>query len=237
MSIRERYTTTIGINTYINLIFLLLFDLITTICLIKHMDNYLDEIIESMDKSKDQLSFMYNFNFFDLINKRATINGNTDINEIKSLLCASIINYCENPVGSFENGRLFFGSEMNALDTNELNRSGINIILNVAGNHSCEFYKDNKSITYKSFQIDDEPDTILPIDDVFNFIQDKLMINKTNKILVHCIEGKSRSGSLIIAYFIKKNNWSYIDAYNFVKTKRVPVPNEGFKKQLVNLTI
>jgi atypical dual specificity phosphatase/dual specificity phosphatase 12 len=52
--------------------------------------------------------------------------------------------------------------------------------------------------------------------------------------LVHCYAGISRSASIIISYLMKKYNWSYEKAYNYVKNKRPIInPNRGFKKQLI----
>ncbi len=59
-------------------------------------------------------------------------------------------------------------------------------------------------------------------------------------ILVHCAAGISRvslslsqSATLVISYFMKKNNWTFKDAVKFVRDKRpVVLPNLGFERQL-----
>lgn len=39
----------------------------------------------------------------------------------------------------------------------------------------------------------------------------------------------SRSGSIVIAYLMKKFNWSFEKAWNFAKDKRkIAKPNKGF---------
>lgn len=47
------------------------------------------------------------------------------------------------------------------------------------------------------------------------------------------MQGKSRSGSFMIGYVMKKNNCTYEEALTFVKSKREMVlPNPGFAEQL-----
>jgi protein-tyrosine phosphatase len=58
-------------------------------------------------------------------------------------------------------------------------------------------------------------------DESFNFI-DKF-IKETN-VLVHCLAGVSRSVSLVIAYLMRKHDYSYKKAYCLVKSRRNKVP-------------
>lgn len=45
----------------------------------------------------------------------------------------------------------------------------------------------------------------------------------------------SRSATLVIAYLIRKNEWSLKKAFDYVKLKRPIIgPNEGFMNQLKN---
>lgn len=47
-------------------------------------------------------------------------------------------------------------------------------------------------------------------------------VKKNQKILVHCVYGKNRSVSLVVGYLMYKNEWSWKEAYKFVKSKRRP---------------
>jgi len=48
---------------------------------------------------------------------------------------------------------------------------------------------------------------------------------------VHCAAGVSRSASIVIAYLMKINHWTFENAYSFVKSKRKIIdPNFGFKR-------
>jgi len=65
------------------------------------------------------------------------------------------------------------------------------------------------------------------------FIENALK-EATNKVLVHCVAGISRSASLVIAYVMKSRSMTYNEARGLVSQKRRIVdPNEGFVRQLV----
>ena len=52
-------------------------------------------------------------------------------------------------------------------------------------------------------------------------------------ILVHCLEGRSRSSSVVCAYLMKYRNLSLREAFALVKQKRdIAEPNRGFWRQL-----
>lgn len=55
------------------------------------------------------------------------------------------------------------------------------------------------------------------------------------KTLVHCVAGVSRSATLCIAYLMKYQHMSLLQAYNYVKSKRPQIkPNNGFFRQLID---
>ena len=57
--------------------------------------------------------------------------------------------------------------------------------------------------------------------------------NKQN-VLIHCIQGVSRSISIVIAYIIFKLGYDYKKAELFVKQKRgIACPNNGFMVELI----
>eukprot|EP00668_Euglena_longa_P031860 GGOE01041127.1.p1 GENE.GGOE01041127.1~~GGOE01041127.1.p1 ORF type:complete len:431 (-),score=96.46 GGOE01041127.1:580-1812(-) len=56
---------------------------------------------------------------------------------------------------------------------------------------------------------------------------------KNEKVLVHCFAGLSRSASLVCAYLMRENRWTFEQSLDFVRAARPNVcPNEGFVKQL-----
>lgn len=57
--------------------------------------------------------------------------------------------------------------------------------------------------------------------------------NKEN-VLIHCIQGISRSITFVIAYIIFKYGYDYKKAESFVKQKRaIACPNNGFMVELI----
>eukprot|EP01117_Protostelium_nocturnum_P015460 TRINITY_DN6001_c0_g1_i2.p1 TRINITY_DN6001_c0_g1~~TRINITY_DN6001_c0_g1_i2.p1 ORF type:complete len:392 (+),score=128.62 TRINITY_DN6001_c0_g1_i2:202-1377(+) len=66
----------------------------------------------------------------------------------------------------------------------------------------------------------------------FEFIEKAKENN--HSVLVHCMVGKSRSASLVIAYLVKYNGMDLKTAFEHVRSKRSLIrPNEGFMKQLL----
>merc|ERR1711879_408647 len=52
-------------------------------------------------------------------------------------------------------------------------------------------------------------------------------------MLVHCVQGISRSASVVIAYCMKSRKWSLKESYQYVKSKRrIISPNTNFVTQL-----
>ena len=53
------------------------------------------------------------------------------------------------------------------------------------------------------------------------------------RVLVHCQQGRSRSGSVVIAYVMRTQRLAFEQAFEFVKARRsVCSPNPGFRLQL-----
>ena len=94
-------------------------------------------------------------------------------------------------------------------------------------------YFENDNIKYMRVPIDDTSNQHIEqyFDSTYNFIENAI-INKCN-ILVHCYAGISRSATILIAYFMRKYNISYMKAYEFVKSKRSIInPNKEFVEAL-----
>ena len=123
------------------------------------------------------------------------------------------------------------GSYLNAKNWNELEKNNIKYILNCAT--ECKNIFEDK-IKYLKLDIKDQND--FPIQDFFDkgiqFIQESVNNNDGN-ILIHCMEGKSRSTTLLMAYLIKYKNENTNSAYKIVKSKRqLTMPNLGFMFKL-----
>lgn len=111
-------------------------------------------------------------------------------------------------------------------------------VLNLVNSIRC-YYEDSVSpysqkgdpekIHYLKIPMQDSEsyNLIQHIEQVCDFIEEGEVV------LVHCHKGISRSVSCVIGYLIKKNNWSYGEALEFVRKRRpVAYPNPGFRRQL-----
>lgn len=128
---------------------------------------------------------------------------------------------------------LYLGSEEGALNKNILDEINISHILKVKSTGDIPFPND---FIYKVIPIGDVSSENISkyFDEAFDFIDSCLESN--NNVLVHCAQGVSRSGSIVISYIMRKQNISFNDALLFVKSKRPIVsPNNGFIKQLEEL--
>ena len=127
--------------------------------------------------------------------------------------------------------KIYIGSYDNAKDKDELEKNNIKYVLNCAS--ECNNIFEDK-IKYLKLEIKDQND--FPIQDYFekgaNFINESLM-NNDGKILVHCMQGKSRSTTILMAYLIKYKKQDTNSAYKTIKAKRrLAMPNLGFMYKL-----
>ncbi|ESP04713.1 hypothetical protein LOTGIDRAFT_135743 [Lottia gigantea] len=65
------------------------------------------------------------------------------------------------------------------------------------------------------------------------FIHDALQ--KDGEVYVHCVQGVSRSATIVIAYLMIKHHMTAQDALRLVRSKREVCPNDGFLQQLCDL--
>ncbi|XP_061646985.1 dual specificity phosphatase 29-like isoform X2 [Phyllopteryx taeniolatus] len=93
-------------------------------------------------------------------------------------------------------------------------------------------------IQYFGIEADDKP--TFNISQFFcpatQFISEALS-QPQNKVLVHCVMGRSRSASLVLAYLMMEQGLTVVDAIQHVRQRRCVLPNHGFLKQLRALDI
>ena len=124
------------------------------------------------------------------------------------------------------NDKIFLGDMKTANNKSLLQEIGITHVLVSAGELDEPFPETFK---YKKLMLEDFH--WINIKQHFNDCID--FMDQAEKILVHCAAGVSRSPSIVIAYFIKKEKMTFDEAFNFVSDKRPFInPNVGFIKQL-----
>lgn len=143
---------------------------------------------------------------------------------------------------------LFLGGKRNAENDQELTvRTQITHILNVAGNECHmpywiwdEWTRYNKEElgtehSYKKMNWTDtaDQDILTPINEAMEFIHEAHTSSASNHVLVHCIQGISRSSSVILAYLMRHEGMSLRAAYDHCKKVRpIMEPRPDFLDQL-----
>uniref|UniRef100_A0A8K9XQF2 Dual specificity protein phosphatase n=1 Tax=Oncorhynchus mykiss TaxID=8022 RepID=A0A8K9XQF2_ONCMY len=119
-----------------------------------------------------------------------------------------------------------------------LKKLGMTHILNAAEgtwnnvDTGAEYYSD-MDVVYYGVVAEDTPtfDLSQYFFSAAQFIDQTLNIPE-NKLLVHCVMGRSRSATLFLAYLMICKNMTVVDAVDHVKRRRRIIPNWGFLKQL-----
>ncbi|XP_067101506.1 dual specificity phosphatase 29-like [Osmerus mordax] len=136
---------------------------------------------------------------------------------------------------------VYIGNEETAKDKYNLRKLGITHILNAAEgtwnnvDTGAGYYSD-MDVVYYGVVAEDVPTFNLSqyFHSSSQFIHQTLS-NPENKLLVHCVMGRSRSATLFLAYLMICRNMTVVDAIDHVKQCRRIIPNWGFLKQLREL--
>jgi dual specificity phosphatase 12 len=97
-------------------------------------------------------------------------------------------------------------------------KSNVSHFLNVASELMIVTRVDHgyKKIGIKDDDINSDIRSILL--DCINWIDD--IIKEGGSVCIHCLEGKSRSVCVCIAYLCCKQNWDFNEAYQLIRTQR-----------------
>jgi hypothetical protein len=129
-------------------------------------------------------------------------------------------------------GRLFLSGISVAHSLETLEEMGIRNILNCAGDYCLNKFPNQ--LNYRTYFVKDSKlENIECIFyDCFQFIEDCLA--KGGRVLVHCVQGISRSVTIVTAYLMLKLKLTYVEAFERVKASRgIASPNIGFIVQLM----
>tara|TARA_B100000401_G_C52323388_1_gene492932 strand:+ start:17 stop:529 length:513 start_codon:yes stop_codon:yes gene_type:complete len=125
---------------------------------------------------------------------------------------------------------IYIGNVYDAYDIESLkNQKVMNVLSAVTG---FENIYDNQ-INHLCLQlIDNQEQNIIRYFEISNMFINKI-IEKKQSLLIHCIAGRSRSVTLLIAYLIYKYKYTVDDAISLIKKKRPIIePNQNFIRQL-----
>nr|CCA13937.1 dual specificity phosphatase putative [Albugo laibachii Nc14] len=130
-------------------------------------------------------------------------------------------------------GFLFLGNMWHAQSRKVIRDLGITHIVNASLDVGNEF--ESVGVVYCTVTIKDRPGENISqfFNVVFTFIEDAKRVQHA-RVLVHCTQGISRSGTLVIMYLMRAHCWSLVTATNFVLANRgVVYPNAGFLRALM----
>lgn len=138
---------------------------------------------------------------------------------------------------------IFIGDEKTALELEGLKVLGVTHVLNAAEGTvnsvrtGAGFYC-GANIQYLGVEAEDKPtfDLSQHFSATTRFIHQALN-HPHNKVLVHCVMGRSRSVTLVLAYLMKKHALTAAQAIQHVRRRRCILPNHGFIRQLRALDI
>ena len=117
-------------------------------------------------------------------------------------------------------------------DINPVNKITEKIYLgNIDGARNTQFFKKEKithiiSLAGKMFTPIYDKNIIKYFKECFDIIE------KADKIFIHCMAGVSRSATIVISYLMWKEKKSLEETLKKVKEKRFVSPNFGFMEQL-----
>ncbi|KAF8326188.1 catalytic domain of Map kinase phosphatase 5, partial [Cantharellus anzutake] len=132
---------------------------------------------------------------------------------------------------------LYLGNSTAAEDTRLLQSLGITHVLNVTEELPMVEWAPSMRITLADMAhanlLDTFEDALGFIDLALGDQRDVKAFTNARGILVHCLMGRSRSASIIIAYIMRKYKLNYRAAHTYVHSKRPIIwPNLGFVNQL-----
>ncbi|GAB5358121.1 hypothetical protein AAMO2058_000431600 [Amorphochlora amoebiformis] len=129
-------------------------------------------------------------------------------------------------------GKLWMGNLAQARNRNWLEKTGITHICSITQwGEGTRFFDDEYD--YFTINIEDKPhcDLLMYLDQAVGYI--KNAVDEGGKVYVHCNQGRSRSGTVVVAYYIQEFDLDVKSALTRVQAKRSVVsPNRGFLQQL-----
>ncbi|KAI9154875.1 dual specificity phosphatase [Paramyrothecium foliicola] len=133
---------------------------------------------------------------------------------------------------------LFISDITTARSPETLAKHGIGHILSAVGQLEFPSHSDTAidlGIQTLHLDIEDNPyeDLLMSLDGLCAWLDNALRTRKRTGVLVHCIQGISRSGAVVVAYLMRAHKIGFYDALHIAQRSRPLIrPNSGFSDQL-----
>ena len=187
------------------------------------------EHIPNKEEKKKKTKFNLNLESLNLtsfsFNQNESLMGETS-RKIKKM------NHFAEKCSDIYKNKLFVSGYKVVQNAKLLEKNKITHVLNLVGDYCPNIHKDK--YIYKNFFIRDSKSENIEclFYEIFEFIEN--CFSQNGKLVVHCIQGVSRSITVVVAFLIFKLRISFNDAFELVKLKRgVASPNIGFIAQLI----
>jgi predicted protein tyrosine phosphatase len=128
---------------------------------------------------------------------------------------------------------VYLGSDVVAQNLALLQENGITHVINCAADYSADYHLD-KGIKYLSLHLKDHVRENIEscFYDAIDFINDAQQSG--GRVYVHCVQGISRSTTIILSYMIFRQKTSLDDGLKFIRERRqIANPNMNFMAQLI----
>ncbi|PIK56339.1 putative rhodanese domain-containing dual specificity protein phosphatase [Apostichopus japonicus] len=128
---------------------------------------------------------------------------------------------------------LYQGGAVHAESRVVIDNLRITHVVNVSTEVDCPF-EDSCKYLHLKFADEGGANLISVFERAADFVATALQ-DGSNRVLVHCVMGVSRSSSITIAFLMKYHSFSFRDAYRYLRERRsVAAPNTGFVRQLAS---
>jgi len=129
--------------------------------------------------------------------------------------------------------RLWLGNYEAAQDLELLKQNRITHICAIGWDLEKHHENDIEYLINNEIYDAPEQDMMSVVKPSLEWIDEVLAADKKNIVLVHCHKGLSRSSTIAVAYYMRKNKQGFNQALKYVRTKRrVAIPSLGFEFQL-----
>ena len=128
---------------------------------------------------------------------------------------------------------IYLGSDVVARNYDKMKENGITHVINCAADYSADYHVD-KGIKYLSFHLKDHVRENIEccFYETIKFMDEAKKEN--GHVYVHCVQGISRSSTLILSYMIFTQKITFDQGLSFIRERRqIANPNMTFMAQLI----
>lgn len=127
---------------------------------------------------------------------------------------------------------VYLSNIFGAHDLNLIEKNNITIVIRLSEDDNNKTIY-NKKIAFINCEIEDNYLYREELIKLCKTIYEVIVKTPHRNILIHCNEGQSRSVSMIIYYLIKKYNYSYDKAFEYIQNIKINIhPNFAFVEEL-----